>query len=100
MTKNLSAIKRDQIALRNNLNNKNYKSSVKTLFKKALAEINKIDSLVNDQAIALVSKVYSKIDKAIKKGVIPKNSGARKKSILAHKLNNAIQKQKMNVNNQ
>lgn len=100
MTKNLSAIKRDQIALRNNLNNKNYKSSVKTLFKKALADINKMDTLVDDQGTSLISKVYSKIDKAVKKGVIPKNSGARKKSILANKLKNAIKKQKVDSNNQ
>lgn len=97
MTKNLSAIKRDQISLRNNLNNKNYKSSIKTLFKKALVEINNEDSVLNDKVNLLISKVYSKIDKAIKKGVIPKNSGARKKSLLANKLNNA--KQKVDLNN-
>lgn len=97
MTKNLSAIKRDQISLRNNLNNKNYKSSIKTLFKKALGEINNEDSVLNDKVNLLISKVYSKIDKAIKKGVIPKNSGARKKSLLANKLNNA--KQKVDLNN-
>lgn len=100
MTKNLSAIKRDQIALRNNLNNKNYKSSVKTLFKKALSEMNKTDALLENQGILLISKVYSKIDKAVKKGVIPKNSGARKKSILAHKLKNVIKKQKIDLTNQ
>jgi len=100
MTKNLSAIKRDQIALRNNLNNKNYKSSVKTLFKKALADINQMDTLADDQGSSLISKVYSKIDKAVKKGVIPKNNGARKKSILANKLKKAIKKQKVDSNDQ
>lgn len=91
MAKNLSAVKRVQTSLRNNLNNKKYKSSIKTLLRKALYEIDKIDVSNYDKATLSVSKCYSKIDKAIKKGVITKNSGARKKSILAHKLNIAKQ---------
>ena len=88
MTKNLSAIKRVQVALRNNLRNRSYKSSIKTLVKKALIEISNPESVNYDRANLLVSQAYSKIDKAVKKNIIHKNSAARKKSMLACKLKN------------
>ena len=85
MVKNLSAVKRDQISLRNNIRNKNYKSTVKTLIKKLFLEINSSEEIAKDQIDSAISKVYSKIDKAVKKGIISKNSGARKKSIISRK---------------
>lgn len=88
MAKNLSAIKRDQISLRRNLQNRYYKSTVKTLTQKALLELYRMDSTSCKQVITLFSLAYSTIDKAVKKGVISKSSGARKKSILANKLKN------------
>ena len=85
MVKNLSAIKRNQISLRNNLRNKNYKSTIKTLIKKTLVAINNSDGIDNKDIALAISEVYSKIDKAVKKGVISKNSGARKKSMISNK---------------
>lgn len=90
MSKNLSAIKRVQISLRNNLRNRNYKSSIKTIMKKTLLQINNTNSVDYDQVNRLVSQTYSKIDKAVKKGIIAKNNAARKKSILARKVKDII----------
>jgi small subunit ribosomal protein S20 len=82
-----SAIKRVKIAERNRLRNKTYKSSVKTLTKKYLAAV---ESYVADPSPELkqevqqrLSDAFSKIDKAVKKGVLHPNNGARKKSRLA-----------------
>lgn len=86
MAKNLSAMKRHQISLRNNARNRHYKSTIKTLIKKTLLEINKMEPIDYEQASLCMSQTYSKIDKAVKKGIIAKNSAARKKSILSNKL--------------
>jgi small subunit ribosomal protein S20 len=86
MNKNLSAVKRVQIAERNRLHNRYYKSTIKTLIKKTLEHINNIDSMDAKEANLLVAKAYSKIDKAVKKGILTRNSAARKKSILFKKL--------------
>lgn len=88
MTKNLSAVKRAQIASRNNARNRNYKSTIKTLIKKTLLEINNSESMNYERASYFLSQAYSTIDKAVKKGIIAKNSAARKKSILFNKLKN------------
>lgn len=90
MSKNLAAIRRVQVASRNNLRNKNYKSSIKTMAKKILYKIHSNESLNLNEANLLVAQFYSKIDKAVKKGIIPKNSAARKKSMLAQKLKNVV----------
>lgn len=63
MSRNLSAVKKKQISLRNNLLNKIYRSSIRTLVKRCLTAI-KDD---NKQSAHYLSAVYSKIDKAIKK---------------------------------
>ncbi len=39
-----------------------------------------------EQVQARLSEAYSKIDKAVKRGILHPNNGARKKSRLAHKL--------------
>lgn len=88
MAKNLSARKKDQVSLRNNIRNRNYKSTVKTLMKQVLIEIDTANLETNDEIYKSLSKFYSKIDKAIKRGVISKNSGARKKSLIAGKIKN------------
>ena len=88
MTKNLSAAKRDQVALRNNARNRNYKSAIKTLMKSTLLELNRAESIDIEKVQFFLSKTYSKIDKAVKKGIMKKNSAARKKSILLKKLKN------------
>ena len=84
MANNKSAKKRIQIAERNRLVNKSYKSTVRTLTKKTLANCEKYKKDPNsDNKILIqtsVSKAFSLIDKAVKKNVLHKNNGANKKS--------------------
>jgi small subunit ribosomal protein S20 len=78
-----SAYKRIEIGERNRLRNKAYKSTVKTLMKKTLISIA---SLTKENIISvrdLISLSYSKIDKAVQKGVLHSNNGNSKKSSLA-----------------
>lgn len=85
-----SAIKRVQIAERNRLRNKSYKSAVKTLMKRYLAAVNTYASNPTAETMQEVQErmnaAYSKIDKAVKRGVLHANNGARKKSRLAKAL--------------
>ena len=83
MANTKSAYKRIEIGERNRLRNKAYKSTVRTLIKKTLISIN---SLTNENLTSvknLMSLSYSKIDKAIQKGIIHSNNGNSKKSSLA-----------------
>ena len=84
MANNKSAKKRIQIAERNRLVNKSYKSIVRTLTKKTLESCEKYKKDPNENNENLVktslSKAYSLIDKAVKKNVLHKNNGANKKS--------------------
>ncbi|MDX2213636.1 MAG: 30S ribosomal protein S20 [Oculatellaceae cyanobacterium bins.114] len=81
-----SAIKRVQITERNRLRNKSYKSAVKTLIKRYLTAIGDYTANPNPESLEEVqqrlSAAYSKIDKAVKRGVLHRNNGARKKSRL------------------
>ena len=82
-----SAIKRvsviDKKTARNNMIKSGYKSAVR-----------KFDEAVNagkiDEAKVLLSEATKKIDQACSKGVIVKNTAARKKSSLSKKLNAAM----------
>lgn len=82
-----SAIKRVQIAERNRLQNKSYKSAVKTLSKRYLAALESHVASPSAESAEEVQQrmaaAYSKIDKAVKCGVLHPNTGARKKSRLA-----------------
>ena len=69
--------------LRNNMIKSGYKSAVRK-FEEAI-EAGKIDD-----AKTLFSEASKKIDQACSKGVIVKNTAARKKSNLSKKLNAAI----------
>ncbi len=84
MANNKSAKKRIQIAERNRLINKSYKSSVKTMTKKTLVNCEKYKKDPNSANKILVqsslNKAFSLIDKAVKKNVFHKNNGANKKS--------------------
>lgn len=79
MSKNLSAAKRIQISVRNRSRNRFYKSTIKTSIKKYILGFKNLDNNIGDY----LSDTYSTIDKAVKRGVIHKNNGARKKSKLA-----------------
>ena len=83
MRKNLSAIKKNQIAIRNRQRNKIYKSLIKTSTKKYLNDLKNSDSLSALELSNSLSLVYQKIDKAVKRGILHKNKAARKKASLA-----------------
>ena len=90
MANNKSAKKRIQIAERNRLINKSYKSTVKTLTKKTFENCEKYKKDPNEDNKKLITtslkKAFSVIDKAVKKNVLHKNNGANKKS----KINNFV----------
>lgn len=93
MAKNLSAIKRIKTSERNRLINRKYKSVVKTLTKRCLLNIENLESSnLNDVQLS-ISQVYSKIDKATKKGAFHTNTGARKKARIARAFAYAQKKQ-------
>lgn len=79
-----SAIKRVNViekkTLRNNMIKSEYKTAIKR-FEEAVANNNV------EEATKLMSTATKKIDQACTKGVIVKNTAARKKSSLAKKLN-------------
>nr|YP_009395994.1 ribosomal protein S20 [Dasya naccarioides]ARW65180.1 ribosomal protein S20 [Dasya naccarioides] len=78
MPNNLSASKRAKLASRNYSRNKTYKVAIKKSIKRYLLNLNNPDNTLKNLSI-----VYQKIDKAVKKRVLHKNKGARKKSRLA-----------------
>ena len=90
MANNKSAKKRIQVAERNRLVNKSYKSIVRTFTKKTLENCEKFKKDPNEENKNLVkislNKTFSLIDKAVKKNVLHKNNGANKKS----KINNFV----------
>ncbi len=79
-----SAIKRVNViekkTLRNNMIKSGYKSAVKK-FEQAVEAGNK------EEAAKLLSAATKKVDQACTKGVIVKNTAARKKANMAKKLN-------------
>ena len=87
---NKSAKKRIQIAERNRLVNKSYKSTVRTFTKRTLENCEKYIKDPSEDNKNLVktslNKVFSLIDKAVKKNVLHKNNGANRKS----KINNFV----------
>lgn len=84
-----SSKKRVLIMERNAARNVAFKSSVKTALKKAL-ELGKGD---DKEALAnAVSKVYQLCDKAVSKGILHKNTAARKKSRLVIALKKLAEK--------
>lgn len=85
-----SAKKRVEVAERNRLRNKAYKSAIKTLMKKYFAAAEQHAANPTDESKKAVdeamSLAYSKIDKAVKRGVLHRNTGARRKARLAKAL--------------
>jgi small subunit ribosomal protein S20 len=82
-----SAEKRIEITERNRLQNRFYKSSVRTLIKVFLKDLETYKMSKNEddkeKLKKILSSVYSLIDKGTKKNVFHKNTAARKKSQLA-----------------
>ena len=79
-----SAKKRVLVAKRNEERKVAFKSSIKTAVKKALALANAEDK---EALNAALSKVYQLCDKAVSKGILHKNTAARKKSRLTIAIN-------------
>jgi small subunit ribosomal protein S20 len=87
MANSKSAQKRIEINKRNQLRNKYYKTSVRTLIKLFFTnlELYKISKDFKDkeQLNKILSSIYSLMDKGTKKKIFHKNMAARKKAKLA-----------------
>jgi small subunit ribosomal protein S20 len=90
-----SALKRVLVAERNRLRNKSYKSALRTLMKKYFTTLDRYKAEPSEElkkeVLDSMSAAYQKIDKAVKRGVLHRNNGARQKSRLAKKLNAVTQ---------
>ena len=90
MANNKSSEKRIEINKRNRLRNRFYKSSVRTLIKVFLKNLEtyKTSKSAEDKEKLekKISSIYSLIDKGTKKNVFHKNTAARKKAQLAASL--------------
>lgn len=86
--KKLSVLKRIRQNEKRRERNAYIKATLKTSVKKARLSL---DGKSMDKAKELVLDAAKKLDKAVTKGVIHKNTASRKKSRLAHALN-ALQK--------
>lgn len=87
MANNKSAEKRIKTNERNRLKNRLYKSSVRTLTKTFLQNLDiykKSQSVEDKEKVQnLLNSIYSLIDKGTKKNVFHKNMASRKKAQLA-----------------
>ena len=90
MANNKSAKKRIRINERNRLRNRLYKSSVRTLTKTFLNNIDSYKLSKNsedkEKAKKILNLIYSLIDKGTKKNIFHKNNASRQKSKLASSL--------------
>jgi small subunit ribosomal protein S20 len=90
-----SALKRVLVAERNRQRNKSYKSALRTLMKKYFTTLDQYQAEPSEElkkeVLDSMSAAYQKIDKAVKRGVLHRNNGARQKSRLAKKLNAVTQ---------
>ena len=77
-----SAKKRAELSERSRVRNVAYKSSIRTALRRVLEAIKANGSDVN----ARVSQAHSLIDRAVLKGILHKNNGARLKSRLAKRV--------------
>jgi len=94
MANNKSAKKRIEIAKRNRLENRLYKSSVRRLIKTFLNNVevykNEEHDITKNTLNKQLSLIYSLLDKGTKKNVFHKNASARKKSQLANSLKQVV----------
>ena len=94
MANNNSAKKRIQIAERNRLQNKSYKSAMRTLMKRCFNACLAYAQTPGEEAKANIQSslndAFSKIDKAVKRGVLHRNTGANQKSRLASAVKEAL----------
>jgi small subunit ribosomal protein S20 len=72
-----SQIKRNQRALRERFENRHYTSQIKTYFRRLEAAVTAGDDTAADAEHRQLIKL---VDKAVKRGALHRNNGARKKS--------------------
>ncbi len=90
-----SAIKRVEVAKRNRQHNLAYRSAVRSLVKQYLAALRIYIQTPSPEQLATtelaLSAAYSKIDRAVRSGVVHKNNADRRKSRLKLMLNKVTQ---------
>ena len=95
MANNKSARKRIEIAERNRLRNRTYKSSLRTLMKRCFTACDAYSSSPGEEAKTNVHnsmrEAFSRIDKAVKVGVLHRNNGANQKSRLSVAVRKALE---------
>jgi small subunit ribosomal protein S20 len=92
---NKSSKKRIEVAERNRLRNRSYKSALRTLMKRCFAACSSCGDQPGDDAKQVVqtsmNAAFSKIDKAVKVGALHRNTGAHQKARLSAAVKQAIQ---------
>jgi small subunit ribosomal protein S20 len=92
---NKSSKKRIEIGERNRLRNRTYKSSLRTLMKRCFTACSAYGQQPGAEAKAAVqdsmNAAFSKIDKAVKVGVVHRNTGANQKSRLSVVVKQALE---------
>ena len=87
MPQTKSQIKNIKITLRNRSNNKRYKVAIRQAVKQYLASVKIIIDHRNNENLVTchnnLSIVYKKIDKAVNKNILHKNTASRRKAKLA-----------------
>jgi small subunit ribosomal protein S20 len=90
-----SSKKRIEIAERNRLRNRSYKSALRTLMKRCFTACNAYSQEGGDEGRQAVQQslnaAFSKIDKAVKVGVLHRNTGAHQKSRLSVAVKRALE---------
>lgn len=82
MANHPSALKRHRQAQKRRLRNKSYKSAINTAIKKIFSSLAEKDI---DKAKAFTIEAISRIDKAVTKGILHRNTASRKISRLVKK---------------
>ena len=94
MANNKSAKKRIEIAERNRLQNKSYKSAMRTLMKRCLTACTAYSQESGEEAKVSIQEnmndAFSKIDKGVKRGVLHRNTGANQKARISSAVKKAI----------
>ena len=92
---NKSSKKRILIAERNRLRNRSYRSSMRTLMKRCFTACTAYTAVPGDDARTAVqtsmNAAFSKIDKAVKVGVVHRNTGANQKARLSVAVRRALE---------
>ena len=95
MANNKSAEKRIQIAERNRVQNRTYKSALRTLMKRCFTACSAYSQTPGEDAKTAVqttmNAAFSKIDKAVKVGVLHRNTGANQKSRISAAVKQVIE---------